>query len=75
MTLQAFLKNSIIRYAVYSKFATFALFEKKTCFLKKHQILYMLEKSYYFSRILRQFCYDLVKFSKSELSAPSDISN
>ena len=60
---KTFLRNSIIWYAFNSKFATFNDFEEKSCFFwkpiyffkKKH-----FEKSYYFSHILWQICYNLV---------------
>ena len=64
---KTFLRNIIIRCAFYSKFSTFTDFEKIQAFLEKTiqffneaQILYVFEKSYYFSCILRQVCYVLV---------------
>ena len=55
---KTFLWNNIW-YVFYSKFATFTNFVKIQFFPKK-PIFVHFEKSYCFSRILRQFCYNLV---------------
>ena len=47
-------------YTFYSKFPTFTDFEKKIIFFQRTQISYVFEKSYYFDRILRQICYNLL---------------
>ena len=73
---EVFLRNMIIWYAFYSKFAIFTGFwkkilEKPNFFVRKTQVLYMFEKSYYFSRIRRQICYNfLMKNFQSESSGP-----
>ena len=60
-------RNNVYWYTFYSKFATFTDFEKiiffqKTqhFFSKKEYFLYLFEKSYCFSRIQRQICFDLM---------------
>ena len=58
---KTFSRNDIIWYAFYSKLATFTDFEKtqlfffKKFFLKKKQISYLFDKSYYFNRIYGKF--------------------
>ena len=63
-----FLRNINTWYASYSKFATFkdfekirVFFEKPIYFFKKDPNFKRFEESYYFSHILRQICYNLVK--------------
>ena len=62
-----FLRKNAIWYVFYSKCATFrdfeniqVLCEKPIYFFKKDSNFERFEKSYYFSRILRQICYNLV---------------
>ena len=62
---KTFLRNITILYAFYSKFTTFSdlkkfFFEKPTYFLKNPNFE-RFEKIYYFSRILRQICYNSMK--------------
>ena len=63
-----FLRNISILYAFYSKFTTFSdfkkvkiLFLKTHLFVKKNPNFVRFEKFYYFSRILRQIWYVLMK--------------
>ena len=64
-----FLRNNTIWYAFYSKFGTFIEFWKIQVFEKNPSILFFqknpnferFEKTYYFSCILRQICYNWVK--------------
>ena len=62
------LRNNTIWYAFYSKLATFKdfekirfFFEKPIYFFKEDPKFESFEESYYFRRILRQICYNLVK--------------
>ena len=63
---KAILWNIIIWYAFYRKFATFSWFRKISRFFRKTKPYQKIpnfvcfEKSYYFSRILRQICYKFV---------------
>ena len=63
---KTFLTNNIIWYAFYSKIAAFDNSEKNSFFLEKasiflkKQVSLVFEISYYFNRILRQICYNLV---------------
>ena len=63
-----FLRKITILYAFYSKFATLSdfwkiqdFFRKTHLLLKKNPNCERFEKFYYFSRILRQICYNLLK--------------
>ena len=51
----------LIRIPVYSKFPTFSDFEKVQAYFRKNPNFEPFETFYYFSRILRQICYNLVK--------------
>ena len=63
---KTFLWNKIIWYAFYSKFATFNDFEK-------HPKFERFEKPYYFSRILRKSCNNmLIKFLHAQNCQTSD---
>ena len=65
---RTYLRNNIILYAFYCKFATFYRFWKNHFFFKKihffnfkkTQISYVIEEAYDFIRMLRQICYNLV---------------
>ena len=66
--VKTFLRNYAIWYAFCCKFATFIdfenfkfFFEKPVYFFKKTPNFECFEKSYFFSRILRELCYNLVK--------------
>ena len=52
--------NIIIWCAFYSKFASFNDIENNQVFFQGNQRSYVFEKFYYFSRILREICYNLV---------------
>ena len=66
---KTFLRNNTSWYAFYCKLATFSDFEKIHVFLQKTHLFFFQKNPkfwafwefYYFSRILRQMCYKLVK--------------
>ena len=75
--------NNIIWYPFFSKFATFKRVWKKVFFSKETHLFFQkktnftrFEKSYYFSRILRQICFNLAsKNFQRQNSRTSDIFN
>ena len=76
-----FLRKNIIWYAFCSKFSTFtdlknsSFFRNNPSIYSKNPFFVLFQKSYLFSRILRQICYNLVilKISRSEMSGHSVI--
>ena len=66
-TDNTFLRNNTILNAFYSKFPTFSDFKKyqdftdKPIYFFKSPNFERFEKFYYFSRILRQICYNLME--------------
>ena len=77
---KTFLWYSIIWYEFYRKFATFHDFEKFQFFFRKTNLFFQktsnfvrFEKSNYFSRILRQICFDLVIDFQRQNRRTSDI--
>ena len=56
------MRQHTISVAFYGEFATFSdFFLRKSTFFSKNPIFEPFEKSYDFSRILRQICYNLMK--------------
>ena len=58
---KTFLENDAIWYAFYKQFAILNGFEINSSVISKKNNFVCFEKSYYFSRIIRQICYNLVK--------------